>query len=535
MQSVRNTLWDSTLDDRYDDITEAHKKTFGWIYQEPQSWSNFDDFLRNGEGAYWINGKPGSGKSTLLKFLYRDRRTQKALEAWCKPTKTMKSSKKKNAIATDRIEVITAAFFFWNSGARRQMTEESMLRSLLFRAMRKKEELIPIVLEEYLTQGVYRSIKSTGGFRWSLNQLRRTFIKLLEQKTLNIKLLFIIDGLDGYEGDLGKLTKWLLGLTSPTVKLVLSSRPWNVFRDAFKDMPQLRLQDLTYPDITAYVEDHLAENDQMKHLAENDPEPAQALTTEIVSKASGVFLWVKIVVGSLLDGLRNHDRISDLQSRLNLLPDDLDALYTHILSQPDAIYRIRRSQYLLMRQAYDAPPLTLAFSLSDEDDPELCLKSKIIHMTKGQALGRCEDLERRLQASCAGLLEVDYRQKTEISKWEQKMPLCNHDYYKTAFGSRIQFMHRTVKDFFDDKDRISDICSVVEGTGWDPHVALLRGWILRLKLLPIHFMGMSMDVSGNGSVEEIVKEALQFAQIAEKNTGIAQEVLLKELETTVAN
>jgi hypothetical protein len=519
MKDIRNSLWISTLDDRFDDITEAHRRTFGWIYREPEfgarKWSNFDRWLRSGEGAYWINGKPGSGKSTLVKFLYQDSRTEVALKEWGGSN-----------------EVVTASFYFWNSGMHRQRTEESMLRNLIFRSMRKREDLIPVVLEEHLTQATYRVLKS-GGFHWSLAQLRRCFIKLVQQKTIRVNLVFMIDGLDEFEGNYQGFTAWLLSLMTPSVKMVLSSRPWNVFQDAFQSLPRLRLQDLTHNDITAYVEDHLNDHSHMKQLSQKDPEQAEALTTDIVSKASGVFLWVRIVVRSLLDGLMNRDKISDLQRRLNLLPDDLDALYTHILSQSESIYHTRRSQYLLMRQVYDEPPLTLAFSLADEKDPEMCLKAKMKLLTKGEAIDRCEEMERRLQASCAGLLEVDYRANSKLLESERRRPLLNHDYYRSAYGSKIQFMHRTVKDFFEDKERIAKICSVVEGTSFDPHIALLRSWILRLKVLPSHFLGVTMSVGGCGNVEALYEEAIKFAEIAEKNTGVSQKELLKELERTV--
>jgi hypothetical protein len=74
-------------------------------------------------------------------------------------------------------------------------------------------------------------------------------------------------------------------------------------------------------------------------------------------------------------------------------------------------------------------------------------------------------------------------------------------------------MNRTVKDFFRNKERVREICSVVEESSWDPHVALLRGWVLRPKLLSNHFMGVTMSVGGYGNVEMLVEEAKKFAEI----------------------
>jgi hypothetical protein len=47
-----------------------------------------------------------------------------------------------------------------------------------------------------------------------------------------------------------------------------------------------------------------------------------AIVKDIVAKADGVFLWVVLVVVSLLEGLSNRDEISYLQRRIDLLPQD---------------------------------------------------------------------------------------------------------------------------------------------------------------------------------------------------------------------
>jgi hypothetical protein len=60
-----------------------------------------------------------------------------------------------------------------------------------------------------------------------------------------------------------------------------------------------------------------------------------------------------------------------------------------------------------------------------------------------------EEMERRLAASRAVLLEID-RQVTEMNDFERHGPLCNNDYYRIAYASKIKFLHRTVKDLFED-------------------------------------------------------------------------------------
>jgi hypothetical protein len=501
MKEIRDSLWFPTIDGRFEDIAKAHRDSFSWVFRDPdlstRPWDSFHDWLKRGKGVYWVTGKPGSGKSTLMKYLYSNPQTMKTLEEYSKNE-----------------EIVFASFFFWNSGVRAQMTHDSLLRALLFRILKQCPQLIPAVLREQITEVNYKLLK-TGGLHWTLPQLKRAFDRLTTKKDLRIKFFFAIDGLDEYEGDQNELATWIRNIASPYFKIVASSRPWNVFMDVFRGLPRLRVQDLTFKDISAYVEDRLSKNERMYQLMEKDPYNGRALATEIVTKSSGVFLWVMVAVTSLLDGLRNHDRISDLQARLRKLPDDLADLYEVIIRRTDSMYEKHRSRYFLMIQAVrsicEEAPMTLAFSLADEEDPQLCMTSKIRLMTRGEALDRCEEMERRLAASCAGLLEIDYRQIAELSDYERRRPLCNHDYYRMAYGSKIQFLHRTVKDFFEDPKRYEEIKRLASTDGFNEHLALLRAWILRAKLLPSQSMYGTMDTFGAVHLPHLVLQAGRFA------------------------
>ena len=55
-------------------------------------------------------------------------------------------------------------------------------------------------------------------------------------------------------------------------------------------------------------------------LTKLKPEAAAIFVKEIVTKANGVFLWIQLVVKSLLNGLKNRDDISDLRQRLEECP-----------------------------------------------------------------------------------------------------------------------------------------------------------------------------------------------------------------------
>jgi hypothetical protein len=53
-------------------------------------------------------------------------------------------------------------------------------------------------------------------------------------------------------------------------------------------------------------------------------EVQQALIDNILEKASGVFLWVKLVVEEITIGLDDGDTGQELQERLDSLPPELE-------------------------------------------------------------------------------------------------------------------------------------------------------------------------------------------------------------------
>lgn len=314
LAAMEARVWQSlsfpVITDREDEIAPVELATFDWIFQPPPSeerpWSSFLEWLGSGESLYWISGKAGSGKSTLMKHLLNHTRTRELLRAW----------------AGD-CPLVVASFFFWYSGSDLQKSQIGLLRSLLYQCLTDYRELIPIVLAETARIEITELLRY-----WTLTRLKSAFIRLLEQKSIPLKICLFMDGLDEYEGDhfeIAELFKLVAGVEQ--VKVCVSSRPLLVFDRALKSFSGLILQHLTHDDIRKYVRNRLSINKRMKELEHEEPALRPRLAFEIVSKASGVFLWVKLVVHSLPEGLGNYDRGADLERRLQELPEDLEDLY----------------------------------------------------------------------------------------------------------------------------------------------------------------------------------------------------------------
>ena len=308
------------------------------MFEEPQKeanpnpllWTNFVEWLRHGDSIYWVNGKAGSGKSTLMKYIYDDKRTSQLLSQW-----------------SGSMPVLIATFFFWNSGTREQRSQIGLLRSLLFQISHRRPALIHRIFPEehaMLRDQPTNAVRDYPRHAWPLRRLQDTVCRLVDMQDLELKIVLFIDGLDEFEGNDDRNDReYLIELfrslaSSPSIKVCLSGRPLLIFEECFKESPGLRLQDLTSGDIRRYVADRLSNDPRMRQVAENEPSQRQDFEKEICNKAQGVFLWVKLVVRSLLDGVGNSDRMADLRARLGLLSADLEQLYRHMMAKIEKIY-----------------------------------------------------------------------------------------------------------------------------------------------------------------------------------------------------
>lgn len=136
------------------------------------------------------------------------------------------------------------------------------------------------------------------------------------------------------------------------------------------------MHDLTDRDIRNFVRDNLETDMRFQQLREHD-ERCPDFIREIVDTSKGVFLWVFLVVRSLLEGLTNADRIVDLEQRFRELPTDLDEFFKRMLCTIDEFYRPQTScMFLVTLKAHRLLPLTTYWFL-DQDDQKYVNDVKI--------------------------------------------------------------------------------------------------------------------------------------------------------------
>ncbi|TGO12243.1 hypothetical protein BTUL_0092g00430 [Botrytis tulipae] len=402
--SILESLKFSSMNLRHEIIAEAHQQTFEWIFCdpkiEPKPWSNFSEWLKTENGIYWIHGKPGCGKSTLMRFIVHDSQSRGYAEIWAHNT-----------------PLETPSFFFWNSGDKAQRSQYGLLRSLLYEILEKHCTLIPEVFSKEWKTAFENTLHNVPilSTNWSLPVLKKSFRTLIEKTSGTLSFCFFIDGLDEYEGNYWDIAEYFYELSeSKHAKFCLSSRPETAFLDTFRSMPQLKLHDLTESDITNYVRDRLENNLQMRLLMNSCPSDALALITEVVNDGDGVFLWVRLVVNSLLNSLRKRDDISTLRVRLRETPKEIDDLYDRILSSIEQIHMVEASKIFQLKESTVRIILSGNTSLNFYGAYKLSFKSfnqailadetSCFRRTSLEDCG--EDLAHVLRTRCGGLLEL---------------------------------------------------------------------------------------------------------------------------------
>lgn len=535
-ESLLCSLRFPTMRNRHEEISEAHQMTFAWIFQPPQQdcrpWTDFPKWLQEDSPLYWVNGKAGSGKSTLMRYIYDNAQTKHHLETW-----------------GGAAEVVMAGFFFWNSGSIEQRSKAGVFRCLLYEILRKRPDLIRSVFEsswaEYRSLIQAENIKNDGRpiktfeWEWTFPILQHALTRLTTLANSRFKLCLFIDGLDECEGDQEDIADYFVAISKlQNIKVCVSSRPWLLFEDTFKQCSGLRLQDLTRPDMRAFVHDKLVANERMQQLLISNPASASKFAKIIQTKANGVFLWVKLVTLSLLKGLRNKDSIADLQKRLESLPSDLNALYCVMLSRIDEIYVTQASRiFQIYDQASDLDlrmsvlELEIAVSAKLEDG----IKPEREVMSTDEVNTRSAQMTAHLNSRCEGLLEVHEHADRHWSSvddmndpidWatarrtrspnidDEEATRVNAELHRTKDNLKVSYLHRTVKDFLKSEFVRAKLRreAVVE---FDPNLSLLIAYVVYMKSCIFSFQ---YDPYGVRWVPEQLWQAMEYTLKCARNT-----------------
>ncbi|KIW69033.1 hypothetical protein PV04_04937 [Phialophora macrospora] len=450
-RQVLESIWFSKIDHRRQRISRAHSRTYQWIFKHKEDevvlWDDFVDWLHKGEQAvYWVSGKPGSGKSTLMREL--DERTGEL-----GPSQG----------SADAQDFLKASFYFWYAGNNEEKSTSGLLRSLVYQLLLPHPEIIDEVISPWRWEAAL-TVRSRLR-EWAETELQEVLSKIVQRLEGTRSILLFIDGLDEQDGsdeEREEVLDLLQTLTkNKNVKACVASRPWNIFRAAFRECPQLRLEELTKDDISYYVRDKLGGNLDFKRLQQQEPDLLRTLTQEVVGKARGVFLWVRLVVRDFLRVLRDGGGSKRLFKELSSIPLELDDYFLRMFESIEKPYRrdasvILQTALCVMDQntkgeaprdsGLDFLLIHLHF-LEESDDLSFAAKNHLYpvdhdHLHEAQQF--LEPLERVLASRCMGLLEVD----TDSMASQESGFQNTRGMTLRPWRTRIEFLHRTVRDYF---------------------------------------------------------------------------------------
>jgi hypothetical protein len=451
-KAVQTALHFSGMADRYQEVEEAAKDTFQWIFDDSsqQLKSNrdlvlpFKDWLSDGDGIFHISGKPGSGKSTLMKFLCNHRRTQSALEAW----------------AGDK-ELVVGRFFFWSRGNQLQKSLLGLIRGLMCHVVSQSPDIIPDIFPQHWDPARYDAWGHGPVVALENDEILQAFHRLVAAQEIyeNYRYCFFIDGLDEFDESLQTHTRLINSLWSWVktsqghLKICVSSRELPAFQQRLDPHQRLRLQDLTKDDLVSVVQQTIR---QEQGVAGHSEDRLKTLEEAILAKADGVFLWVVLTLKTVCESLQSGESIVDVLRILDTIPNQLEDLFRYTLDSIPQAFRRKAAFIFAFALGVECLPIAewdytsasedlwamlspslFRYSFLDDfaDDPDFAVRHGD-NLVPGPGLiqNRIDACRIRISGRCRGLLE--FRPYGLDSSCETRQDI-------------VRFTHRSIPEFLE--------------------------------------------------------------------------------------
>ncbi|KAL9107646.1 MAG: hypothetical protein Q9227_007453 [Pyrenula ochraceoflavens] len=483
---ILESLQYASMNDREEEVAPAHRDTFEWIYDDVESKSRFREWLVGSTvpSIYWVTGKPGSGKSTLMRFIHEHRQTARLLNHWA-----------------DKFPLTTAGFFFWISGTPEQRSQIGLLRSLLFQLLQKHPNHTAATFPELWNQLLLMSTKERVAFSmsWHLEDLKVALRLLTSNLARDSRICFFIDGLDELEGNHQDIVDFLDDVVksgSQNLKICVSSRPFQTFEKAFAGFPCFKLQDLTSEDLANYAANKLQKHAAFRKVFEIDRDFSMEVMKELILKADGVFLWIRLVLEAIAKSRIEFQQLDDARKHLAKYPKDLDLLFEMLLfvdhtdkdqlKQASMIFQLIHAKETVLnftRDQYGAS-LTLwelALAFTEEVVADMGSRSGIYMADKNEVSLSCRQMIQCVYDTCGGLIQLHrkYGASERLYSHSASGP-SSRDPYVVA-TSKVMYVHRTARDYMMKGTTWIRLVGVTTGRHFDPHIRLLKSYVMKLQ------------------------------------------------------
>ena len=351
------------IDHRHDNI-KIQGKACQWLLERREylDWRDETKFSEH-LGFLWIKGKAGTGKSTMMKYIYAHSR------------KELKDD-------------IVISYFFNARGAELEKSMDGLFRSLLYQTFKTMSN----------PESVFETLQSQGHKLRTLNlEILKDIFKLVIENLGQQRLTCFINALDKTNNkDVQEMIAFFenLGQAAASANVqfhvCLSSRHYPHI--TVKQCRNLVLEDRDehHANIEKYIK---------RELAIGQLEMAEDIRVEIQRRASGIFLWVLLVV-DILNKTYRRGRVHLLRDCLDDLPDELENLFRMLILRDtrNTTQLVLTLQWILFAKR----PLKreeLYFAIRGGDDVRVAIPWNQNEMT-------LEDMERFILDCSKGLVEV---------------------------------------------------------------------------------------------------------------------------------
>ncbi|KAL4877424.1 hypothetical protein BJY04DRAFT_198337 [Aspergillus karnatakaensis] len=267
------------------------KGTGVWLLQD----NVFKEWLKGAKGAprvLWLEGIPGAGKSFLASTVVDKARA---------------------------ISLTGFAFLSYSSSP----SALNVLHSLMFQLAGQNE-----ALQDVICHSVHENTKSDIALAAGLLK------SLLDCAGV---VYLIIDGMDEIDANERRiLLHHLLVLTrdSPETRLFISSRREEDIAAMVKGVAEsIRVNERNEECIKVFADAQLRQLFEPRHFSPGVQDEIKRLLSGLASKASGMFLYAKVV----LNGIDLLDDLAEIHAYLSVLPEDLHDAYARIVARIDKL------------------------------------------------------------------------------------------------------------------------------------------------------------------------------------------------------
>ncbi|TVY46999.1 Vegetative incompatibility protein [Lachnellula occidentalis] len=281
-------LPDEEHDDELDRLAEKRQEgTCEWVFRNPlfQSWK----IDAHSDAILWVKGIPGAGKTILSSHIIHQMREEGRF---------------------------TTAYHLCNSYTTGKHLFGELMRGVIVQLLRANPDLAPYIFENYANKALAPTAARVKGL-----------LEKLVQAIPSIRI--IVDGLDEYPlSDQRTILNELLSLSKlhgAQCRILFSNRESENINKRLNGRPTISLRDQDVDlknDIGLYVH---AELDRLRGDFGNAL--IDRIERQIVAKADGMFLWVRLMMQSL----EECHSPQELVESVNTLPEGLDKAYKRIL------------------------------------------------------------------------------------------------------------------------------------------------------------------------------------------------------------